>query len=66
MQECRLEGVTGIRCSENLVPLWEEGLVARLADLRALLMDTCALTAIPTGEASLIAARKESLMLCLA
>lgn len=50
MRECALEGVTGLQCSENLVPLWEDALIARLLGLRALVLSSCALTTLSPGE----------------
>ena len=50
MRECPLEGVTALQCSENLVPLWEDGLIARLSALRALVLNSCGLTVLSPGE----------------
>lgn len=50
MRECSLEGVAGLRCTEGLVPLWEETLLRRLTVLRSLTLSACGLASIPSGR----------------
>ena len=49
MSECRLEGLRRLQCMEGLVPLWEDGVVERLTDLRCLLLTSCGLATLPPG-----------------
>lgn len=49
MQECKLEEVWRLRCTEGLVPIWEPSVLDRLHHLRLLNLNHCALPSIPPG-----------------